>query len=77
MRLQTKGTAFPVTPRVERFSQAERSDAVSFLFAVCACVFDLALVLPNVQIEGRAAFGASLSNAVLGPPKLLKNRTHE
>jgi len=26
----------------------------------------MGLVVPNVQIEGRAAFGASLSNAVLG-----------
>ena len=65
LRWRTKGTAFPVAHRVERFSQGERSDAVSILFAVCACVFDLVLVLSNVQIEGRAAFGASLSNAGL------------
>jgi hypothetical protein len=31
-------------------------------------------VTPNVQIEGRAAFGASLSNAVLGLVFKLKER---
>ena len=45
---------FPVAPRVERFSQAERSDAASVLFAGCACDFDLVLVLPNVELRGAA-----------------------
>ena len=47
-----EGDGVSVAPQIEKFSQAERSYAVSILFAVCACVFDLVLVLPNVELRG-------------------------